>query len=58
MVKKERTKNKKKVPEPKIALGISQSDVNSFLEKFKADVAAKIKRYRGFAQESQKKKKL
>ncbi len=35
----------------------SQSDVKSFLEKFKADVARKTKEYQQYAQESQKKKK-
>ncbi len=55
---KKKIKNGKKAPEPKITAGISQSDVKSFLEKFKADVAGKVKKYREFAHESQKKKKL
>ena len=55
---KKKIKNGKKVPEPKITIGISQSDVKTFLEKFKADVARKRKEYVEFAQESRKKKKL
>lgn len=58
MIQKQKKKNGKKAPEPKIAIGIYQSDVKSFLDKFKADVAGKVKKYREFAQESQKKKKL
>lgn len=54
---KKKIKNGKKSPEPKIAIGISQSDVKSFLEKFKADVAGKVKKYREFARESRKGKK-
>lgn len=55
---KKKIKNGKKTPEPEVAIGISHGDVNSFLKKFKADVAEKIKKYREFAQKSQKKKKL
>lgn len=58
MIKKQKKKNGKKSPEPKIAIGICQSDVKSFLEKFKADVARKTEKYLKYAQESQKKKKL
>lgn len=55
MIKKQ--KMKKKAPEPKIEIGISHSNVQSFLDKFKADVAGKVKKYREFAKESKKKKK-
>ena len=55
MIKK-KIKNGKKAPEPQVAVGISHGDVNSFLEKFKADVAEKTKKYREFAQESQNEK--
>lgn len=58
MVRKQKKKNEKKSSEPKMAIGIYQSDVKSFLEKFKADVAGKVKKYRKFAQESRKKKNL
>ncbi len=58
MVRKQKMKNGKKSPEPKLAIGLHQSDVGSFLEKFKADVAGKVKKYKEFAQESRKKKKL
>ncbi len=57
MIKK-KIKTEKKAPEPKITMEISQSDVKTFLDKFKADVAGKVKKYREFAQESRKKKKL
>lgn len=56
MIKKQKIKNGKKAPKSKISIGASQSDVSSFLEKFKADVAEKTKKYREFAQESRKKK--
>lgn len=56
MVRKQKMKNEKKAPEPQVAIGISHGDVNSFLKKFKADVAEKTKKYREFAQESQNKK--
>jgi len=46
----------KKVPKPTIAVGISHSDIKTFLEKFKADVVGKVKKYREFAQQSQNKK--
>ena len=52
---KKKIKKSKKAPESKIAAGIHQSDVKTFLEKFKADVAGKAKKYREFAQESQNK---
>lgn len=58
MVRKQKIKNGKKSSEPKIAIGIYQSDVKSFLEKFKADVARKTEKYQKYAQESRKKKKL
>ena len=51
-------KKNKKAPEPKFTAGISRSDVKTFLEKFKADVAGKVKKYREFAQESQKNIKI
>ena len=53
---KKKIKKSKKAPEPELAVGISHSDVKTFLEKFKADVAGKVKKYREFAQESQNKK--
>ena len=43
---KKKIKKSKKAPEPKIVVGISHSDVKTFLEKFKADVAGKVKKYR------------
>ena len=51
-------KKSKKALEPEFAAGISHSDVKTFLEKFKADVAGKVKKYREFAQQSQKKKNI
>lgn len=51
-------KKKIKCTESKIAIGIFQNDVESFLEKFKVDVAGKVKKYREYAQESQKRKKI
>ncbi len=42
---KEKTKKKDKTPEPKIAIGMSQSDVKTFLEKFRSDVAKKKETY-------------
>lgn len=56
MIKKQKKKKEKFLPEPKMAIGISHGDVNSFLEKFKADVAGKVKKYQEYAQKSRKKK--
>jgi len=50
----------KKAPEIKglvVEISQTQSDVKSFLEKFKADVGKKIKNYQQFARKYGKKKK-
>lgn len=63
MVKKQQKKiveNKvtdKKIIDWAIKISKTQSDAQSFLEKFKADVARKIKEYQEYAQELRKKKK-
>ncbi len=53
-----KVKEKKENEDWALEITQTQSDVKSFLEKFKTDVARKTKEYREYAQESQKKKKL
>lgn len=59
-VKKKNTKETERKKEEDWAMEIIQtrSDIKSFLEKFKAEVAGKTKKYQDYARESQKKKKL
>lgn len=63
MVKKQKKKtikegiNKKKAKDFTIKISKTQTDIKSFLEKFKADVARKTKEYRKCNQGFWKKKK-
>ncbi len=58
--KKKTTKkevNKKKAEGLTIEISKTRTDIQSFLEKFKADVARKTKKYRKYVQEARKKSK-
>lgn len=63
MVKKQKRKKRsekgenKKMEDWAIEITQTRSDIKSFLEKFKADVARKSKEYQEYAQQSSKKKK-
>jgi len=52
-----KTKEKKKTPEPKIAIGIFQGDIKTFLEKFKSDVTKKREAYQVYRQKFSKKER-
>lgn len=54
---KKKANKEKKTPKSKIAIGISQSDINIYVEKFRSEVARKKEAYQLYCQKFNKKEK-